>query len=175
MGVPMFVVTIEGDKNVIAKFQRLTPTLAAAIYKEIQSLTLRLQRKVVQDHLSGPTGPNSLSRQSGALARSVFKRVEQTSTGVTGWVGYSADVPYAAIHEFGGIIHHPGGTPYFLDKNTGQAVFVSKSSPGADKLPVTKPHDIPIPERAPLRTAFNEMYPEIKQGLIDAVEEALKK
>jgi phage gpG-like protein len=65
-------------------------------------------------------------------------------------VRISATAEYAAIHEFGGTINHPGGTPYFIDSATGLAVFVSKNSGsrllGAN-LPVTKPHTITMPAR----------------------------
>lgn len=53
-------------------------------------------------------------------------------------------VPYARIHEFGGTINHPGGTPYFIGAD-GKAKFVSKAA-GAG-LPKTKPHPIEIPAR----------------------------
>ena len=53
-------------------------------------------------------------------------------------------VPYARIHEFGGTINHPGGTPYFIGAD-GKAKFVNKAA-GAD-LPKTKPHPIEIPAR----------------------------
>lgn len=53
-------------------------------------------------------------------------------------------VPYARIHEFGGTINHPGGTPYFIGKD-GRAKFVKKAN-GAG-LPKTKPHPIEIPAR----------------------------
>lgn len=59
-------------------------------------------------------------------------------------------VPYARIHEFGGTIKHPGGTPYKIVD--GRAVFVSKAE-GAD-LPKTKPHDITIRARPYLRPGF---------------------
>lgn len=53
-----------------------------------------------------------------------------------------------AVHEFGGTINHPGGTPYQIKKD-GTAQFVSKSK-GKD-LPKTKPHTITIPARSFLR------------------------
>lgn len=63
-----------------------------------------------------------------------------------------ADAPYAAIHEFGGSIDHPGGTPYFM--KDGKPTFVSKSGYGAyHTLPVTKPHKIEVPERPYMRPA----------------------
>lgn len=62
-------------------------------------------------------------------------------------VEIGSNLEYAAIHQFGGVINHPGGTPYFIDSETGLASFVKKDSPGAAKLPRTAPHAIPIPKR----------------------------
>jgi phage gpG-like protein len=62
-------------------------------------------------------------------------------------------VPYARIHELGGTINHPGGTPYkVLDDK--RVVFVNKRD-GAD-LPKTRAHDIKIPARPYLKPAFIE-------------------
>lgn len=65
-------------------------------------------------------------------------------------VRITANAEYAAIHEYGGTINHPGGTPYYIDSSTGLAVFVRKESGsrllGAN-LPVTKPHTITLPAR----------------------------
>lgn len=52
-------------------------------------------------------------------------------------------VPYARIHEFGGTINHPGGTPYFI--RDGVIRFVRKAN-GA-RFPKTKPHPIEIKAR----------------------------
>lgn len=60
-----------------------------------------------------------------------------------------------AVHEFGANINHPGGQPYFINSNTGMAVFVSKNSFYGQYLiskgQVTKPHQINIPARSFLR------------------------
>lgn len=56
----------------------------------------------------------------------------------------------ASIHEFGVTFTHPGGTPYRIGAD-GRAVFVAKGSPGADLLPLTKPHVIVIPARPFMR------------------------
>jgi hypothetical protein len=50
----------------------------------------------------------------------------------------------AALQEKGGVIQHPGGTPYKIGAD-GKAVFVTKAA-GAG-LPVTKAHSITIPPR----------------------------
>lgn len=53
------------------------------------------------------------------------------------------------LHEFGGTIHHPGGTPYTTD-STGKATFIPESE-ATPSTPRTKPHNITIPPRSWLR------------------------
>lgn len=58
--------------------------------------------------------------------------------------------PYASIHQFGGKINHPGGTPYGFntvqDMKEGKIKFLKKGS-GFMVLGETKPHIIEIPAR----------------------------
>lgn len=68
-------------------------------------------------------------------------------------VGVSATNRYGAIHEFGGVINHPGGTSYFR-RPGGLAAWVGKASPLARLLPKTKPHQIRIPARPYVRPAL---------------------
>jgi phage gpG-like protein len=82
----------------------------------------------------------------------------QQITGSDGAVGirYGSKVPYAAIHEYGGTINHPGGTAYFM-AGEGRIGFVSNAKATSD-MPRTKPHAITIPARAylgPALIAFN--------------------
>ena len=71
-------------------------------------------------------------------------------------------IPYARIHEFGGTINHPGGTPYYI--KDGELRFVRKAN-GA-RFPKTKPHPIEIPAR-PYITPAMETFSGGK-GTIDA-------
>ena len=73
------------------------------------------------------------------------------------------NVKLMSIHEFGATIRHPGGTPYkFAGAGSarsggqvlGRVIFTSKGDPAA--VGETRPHTIQIPERAPLRTAFDK-------------------
>lgn len=82
-------------------------------------------------------------------------------------------VPYARIHNEGGVIDHPGGTPFFTDKeNDNKTVFVSKEKARELQaykgilLPFTKPHKIPIPQR---------QFMGISQGLKDYLFDNLQK
>lgn len=59
----------------------------------------------------------------------------------------SSNKPYAAIHNEGGTINHPGGTAYFYDTKKKQLVWVRNTDPKAADLPRTKPHKIEIPQR----------------------------
>lgn len=91
-------------------------------------------------------------------------------------VEVSSNAPYAAIHEYGGTINHPGGTPFFIGKD-GKPRFVSKGGIGAShNLPVTKPHKITLPERPYMRPALLKTKPEIvalvKRAVKSAVDEA---
>lgn len=53
---------------------------------------------------------------------------------------------YSAIHQFGGDIHHPGGTKFFI--KDGRAHFISNhSEKAAWAFPETRAHDIPMPAR----------------------------
>ncbi len=82
------------------------------------------------------------------------------------------NVKLMSIHEFGATINHPGGTPYKIVD--GRAIFLSKDNAG-DAVGVTKPHTIVIPERAPMRKAFDAnvakygrtMDKIAEQGLVD--------
>lgn len=177
-----FELTVRGDKELAAKFKALAPEVERRLRTKIDALTLQLARKVKVEHLSGPTGAHSLSvgknsatHTAGQLRASVFSEVTSGSSGITGRVGYAADVAYAGIHEFGGTINHPGGTAYFKDAKSGMVRFVSNKTAIAAQLPRTKPHLIHMPERAPLRTAFKEMTDQIRQGLQQAVSESLSK
>lgn len=90
-------------------------------------------------------------------------------------VEVSSNAPAAVILEFGGTIHHPGGTPYFIGKD-GMAVFVSKSGQGAyHHLPVTKPHNITIAERPYMRPATARKRKEVVALVRRAVTAATKR
>ena len=63
----------------------------------------------------------------------------------------TANSPYAAIHQFGGIINSPGRTPY-ITEGTGKAIFISNKKrieliEKGHAVKETKPHTIRIPAR----------------------------
>lgn len=120
-------------------------------------------------HQHTPSAPGTPpNNDSGVLA----SHIETTQPGPL-HVQVSSNAPYAVIQELGGIIHHPGGTPYFM--RDGLAVFVSKSGQGAyHTLPVTKPHDIVLPARPYMGPALRAKKKEVAALIKTAVDKALK-
>jgi phage gpG-like protein len=66
-----------------------------------------LERQAKEKHLSGPTTDHSLSVQTGRLRASIRALIEEN--GDNAEIRFGTDVPYAAIHEFGGTFGK-GGT-----------------------------------------------------------------
>ena len=62
-------------------------------------------------------------------------------------IRFYSNMPYAAIHNEGGIINHPGGTAYFYDKKKGKPVWISNKNAYGKNYARTKPHAIEIPQR----------------------------
>jgi phage gpG-like protein len=165
----MLNVSLTGDKALIQRFKLMGPNVQKALLRKVTILTLALER-LVKEKLSGGV----LNVRTGALRSGIHHDIESTPTKVTGSVASSRDVPYAAIHEFGGSINHPGGTAYYIDGKSGIAQFVSNTSAIADLLPRTKPHVINLPERSFLRSSLRDMSERIKTELGEAVKEGMR-
>lgn len=104
-----------------------------------------------------PDRNRRLLTKTGRLSRSI--KVQTTNKGVV----ISSDTSYAQIHNEGGTINHPGGTPYVSysskfssRKRKGrirnmsrdsQMVFLKKDGDYPEGVKFTKPHKISMPER----------------------------
>jgi hypothetical protein len=99
--------TVSGDREVVARLQRLPGSIRAELVPAMGRITLKLMRTSVQDKLSGQV----LKRKTGTLARAVTQspRTYETPDSVVGSVGIAnitgergrAPVKYGRIHEFG--------------------------------------------------------------------------
>lgn len=142
-------------RQALGKMSRLDFASRDNVRKEVRSLTDDLQQLVVRK-LSGEV----LNVRSGALRASI--KSEIIDNGYTGRV-FSSGVPYAAIHEYGGIIDHPGSNLLQVFRAPdGKMVFTM----------FTRPHQIPIPERSYMRSSLNEMRDEIVARLTQATKNA---
>lgn len=75
-----------------------------------------------------------------------------------------------AVHEYGAVINHPGGTKFTIGKN-GKATFVPNSYQGK-VAGVTGPHIIDIPRRSFLRVPFATKKAEIADMLLKTFKAA---
>lgn len=130
--------------------KRLIGSTLFALAQQVQAAA---QISITTGAVSGknhvPSVPGTAPNQdSGVLANNIEAELVSPFRAIV-----TSNAPYAAIHEFGGTFMHPGGTPYFIDAETKLAKFVSKDSPAAAGLPVTKPHQITMPERPYMRPA----------------------
>jgi hypothetical protein len=173
--VEFAVITLQitGDQAVLARLGAMPGKITAGAKSALDAWATQLAVYIKANKLSG----DPLNRRSGKLAGSVhpIKTAEfSTDTNLSAGAGGGAGVKYAKIHEYGGTIHHPGGTAFFIDQAMGgRAVFVSNASAMAASLPRTQPHDIPMPERSYMRSGLQEEAPSGIEQLRAAVKEAL--
>jgi len=85
-----------------------------------------------------------------------------------------SDKEYAQIHNEGGTINHPGGTPYFYDKKKKQLTYVSKAKGEIMKLPKTQAHKIEMPKRQFIGESY-ELNLKIKKIINNEVLKILKR
>lgn len=79
-------------------FNEVNERVRAEIRRTVNALTLKLQRTIQEDMLTG----QRLNVQSGRLRGSVSSKVEEDKDWIEGTVGAGgALVPYAPAHEFG--------------------------------------------------------------------------
>ena len=154
----------EGGDRLVERIKTLPPELRKALLRTVKRLTYELQRYVMQVQLTGAV----LHNVTGTLRRSIFARIIEIVDKTLGEVG--TNLNYGVLHEYGGVIRHPGGTAYFLAPD-GTAHFISNANILAARLPRTAPHDIPMPERSFLRSALREKEYYIRTEIINSVRE----
>lgn len=161
-------VVIAGASETATLFGKLADDVHQKIVAKVYGLALLVENRAKQK-LSGEV----LNVRTGQLRANVQSDVSQQDEGVVGRVFVTRNVKYAAIHEFGGVIKHPGGTAYWIDPKTGMAEFISNKSRLANLLPRTKPHPIPMPERSYMRSSLTEYKDEIINQLSAGVRAAI--
>lgn len=131
-----------------------------------------LDRGTGQNDRFTPSMPGSPPGvRSGNLQRSIsFEQLRQSVWTVsTNWA-------YALIHEFGGTIKHPGGTPYVV--TDAGAVFITKQRAGELEsegkfVGYTKPHTITMPARPFFKPTIEAMHEQLFETYRQAFKEAM--
>jgi len=137
--------------------------IRAALVAKAGVLAAKLQAKIGQK-LSGEV----LQMKSGALAGSLGVTIEETSGGVAVRLATSADVKYAAIHEYGGVIPPHQIVP---DKAKALAFLVGGKQAFAARVNLPA---IAMPERSYMRTSLAEMADDIRDELAATAIEAIQ-
>lgn len=155
---------VVGDKEVARRFRALPDGVRSRVTDSIGRLILRLQRKVMQDKLTGQV----LKVRTGTLRRSIDQRLVTDSDSVSGIV--STNVKYGKAHEYGS-----NKTVTVLE----HLRLVKKAWGKELKHPVwatVKAHSMKqnLPERSFLRSALADMKPEIIADLNKAAAEGIK-
>lgn len=162
----MISAVLIGDRQVVAAINRAPIATRARLLGAINKLALQLQAHVQLDKLSGQV----LRHVTGKLMASIFHQVIEGGDKIVGRVYSAGDVKYAAIHEFGGIVHIPEMVPvkakalhFFAG---GKEVFAMRA----------RAHDVTMPERSFLRSALTDMekqiVAEMRQAILDGLRDA---
>lgn len=159
----MFTVQVD-DRAVRAWFDKMPAAIQKRLEQTVYTLAEKLRSHIVRDKLLGQV----LNRRTGRLGQSIQQRVETAANGATGIVYSSGDVPYAAIHEFGGhtaahVIEARNAKALAFEM-AGKMVFAKRvNHPGSN-----------MPERSFMRSSLADMKDEIIERMTQAVQEGTK-
>lgn len=135
----------------------------AALVEKANALAAELEASVQQKLAGGVLNP-----RTGALARSIVTTIMESAAGISVSVASNGDVKYAAIHEFGGTI-----PPHEIVPDKARALAFAIDGKQVFARRVNLPA-VTMPERSYLRSSLAEMADEIRDGLSEAVVEAVQ-
>lgn len=156
MTLPKLTGKLLGMTEQMAKLQSLPEAIRTELRTSVKKLGFQLEL-LVKRKLSGPV----LKAPTGNLRGSINTRIEERGDETVAIVGTSVGViPYARIHEFGGIIEA---------KNASYLIF--KTPDGAWH----KVKSVQMPERSYLRSSLNDMRNGIRTELQAAVRRGYRR
>lgn len=144
--------SVTGDELVVARLERLGPTVRQALEDAMRAQVLRVQAAVVTEKLSG----DPLHRRTARLASSINSTVEDRGGEVVGRIG--TNVVYGRVHEKGGTFEIPAH-----ERRT-------KSG----KTSTVRAHTATYPERSFLRSVLSELRPSIVEQIQASIARAVK-
>ena len=174
------------EAQAILKDLNMAPEwIMPAIAKGMDQANLFAVSAIQRDRLTGkgpfPVSDHKLGIRTGRLRGGLWASPTTTS-GTEAETGIGDNVKYAAIHEFGGVIHHKArtGTARLRTDRAGNllrqigfgnlAIFARGSHKRAKNVDYTAgEHDVTIPERAPIRTGIRENLDDYGKTVSDAI------
>ena len=190
----MITAEILNVDKVISMFERLPEDAKSSMGRAVLRLAVMLQNYVKEDELSG----QALHVRTGRLRMSITAKTENDGHKFTGMVG--TNVEYAALNEFGGTTKahriEPrngkalcfaragfiGPLPNLKTKSgryssskKGRAMLKAGINEGSLQFARGVNHPgSKIPARSFLRSAMRVLTPDLRDGLVQAIREALK-
>lgn len=147
--------TIRGGAETVKKLRTLDQVIRDELRKTVRDLGTALKLRV-QKKLSGPV----LKAPTGNLRGAINVKNAERDGEFTATVGVNlGTVPYARIHEYGGVIF-PKTKPYLVFKTPDGAWHSVRQ--------------VVIPERSYLRSSLHEMVPTIEQQIRAALKRAVE-
>jgi phage gpG-like protein len=159
----MIGMQIIGSQRVITALGDAPVKVNAAVKSSLDAFATELAGYIKAEKLSG----DPLHRRSGRLSASVHPVTEQTGTTMAGGAGGGAGVPYAQIHEFGGVI-----PAHEVVVRNAKALCFTVDGVRRFATRVQIP-DVQMPERSYMRSAFDEQAPSGMEQLRAAVKAAI--
>ena len=160
----MLSIQVSGDTELIARLQKMPTAVHNALVRKVTMLAYELQKKIRTEKLDGQV----LNKRTGALQSSIFVEVTETSHSVQGKVAAGKEIPYAAIHEYGGqtkphiiVAKNAEALHFYMG---GKEMFLKSVNHPGSKMPV----------RSYMRSSLSEMRFEIIEGMTDAVKEGMR-
>jgi phage gpG-like protein len=151
-----------GSEPALERLRALPEAATKGLARAIARLGSDLQSNVQQNKLSGQV----LNIRSGALKSSIDIAIDQSDTTVTATV--FSDLDYAAAQEYGfsGTVNVRASLR-LIKEAFGRSIAAKTIGVGAYSRRMN------LPERSFLRSALDDMAPDISAGVQDALREAI--
>jgi hypothetical protein len=151
-----------GDEQMLSWLRAIPDAVGSGLARAITKLGITLQRKVQQDKLSG----QALVDRTGALQSSIDLRIDQSVNMVAATV--FTDLEYARAQEYG----FSGTVNVRASLRRIREAF---GRPIAEKTITVRAHSrrMDLAERSFLRSALEDMTPEIRDEVEAAIREAV--
>lgn len=154
-------VKIDGLKALGDKMRATAAALESGLDRAVMRGALLIAGQAQRNVTTAGTGAGTQRKEGGTGLHVRTGRLRQ-SIGVSllgpGVARVGTNVIYAAIHEFGGVIRHPGGTAYFpIGARRARWISNAEAAAHGRDFPRTRAHNIPIRPRPYMRPALNTM------------------
>jgi len=158
----MFNVSLVGDGELVARFDKLPDEVQSALAKKVMDLTAKLHKHITLDKLHGQV----LGIKSAALLQSVIPEpLIHENGGIYGKVYVAGNVKYAAFWEYG--FHG-------IEKVREQIRTIAFGKTVEPFVVPAHSRKVDQDARSFMRSSLEDMHDEIREGLVEAVKRGMK-